>query len=239
MKEYFGDRAKVYKQTFGKRVQLIPALDRALPRVGGKLLDIGCGNGNFGVIAERKGYDYHGIDISEDMICRAKEEFPNGKYKVASANDFSKLYKEHFDVVLMSMLFPSIDNKNDIVHALSEARAVLKPGGLVVLGVAHPAFDAYMQSFLGLRDDVVSNFTSYFESGNTFEVHKTMNGESFVYRDFHWTLSDYFSFIEKADLEVCVLDECQVDDKVVGNKEVDPKKRRIPTYLVLVCSSKS
>ena len=240
MEEYFGDSAKVYKQTRGKRAQLIPALKRALPHVThGTLLDVGCGDANFGNTAREMGYDYYGVDISEDMIRCAKEEFPQGKHEVASATDFARLYKDHFDVVLMSMLFPSMNNLNDIIRALSEAKSVLAPGGLVVLGVAHPAFDGYMQSFLSLRDDVVGECTSYFTSGDAFEVHKANEGEPFVYRDFHWTLSDYVSSIHEAGLEIQAIDECPVDDEALGADTINPIKRAVPTYLVLVCSVKS
>jgi hypothetical protein len=64
MKEYFGENATKYKQTKGK---------------------------NF-LLANKKGYRYFGIDISKEMIERARRDFPEGEYQVGRAEDLAKKY---------------------------------------------------------------------------------------------------------------------------------------------------
>lgn len=114
MKEYFGSSANLYHQTSGKQNILIPAILRHIPQTKKfqkKLLDVACGNADFNPLVRKKGYVYVGLDISSDMIGRAKKDFPEGEYVVAPATDFTKKIKDEFYVILISMLFPAFSEK--------------------------------------------------------------------------------------------------------------------------------
>lgn len=241
MQEYFGNSAKLFKQTGGKRYLLNPATERNIPQVTDssyKLLDLGCGNGYFFGLAKDKGYQYYGLDISETMIERAKTEYPEGKYLVASATEFSTHYQEKFDVILPIMLYPAFSNKADIQKSLSECKAVLKEGGVVLVGVSHPAYDQYMQKGVLGKEGVETDFQGYFKSGQKMLVSHNFDGGVMTFEDYHWTIQDYVDCIAQAGLSVVGFDECPPGPEVQKeDPEFFEKRTKFPTYLLLVCQN--
>ncbi len=117
----------------GKFVQpMYEALVRELRKLkGGKLLDVGCGNGNlFGLLKEEE-YQLYGIDLSENMIAAAKAEYSG--CAVLHVADAEKLPFESdmFDVLVCNASFHHY-TKPDIV--LDEMNRVTKNGGKLLIG---------------------------------------------------------------------------------------------------------
>lgn len=124
-------------QDFAKKREFIPAEIWDLAKYvlpGEKVLDSGCGNGRFFEVLKEKGVDYFGIDISEELIKIAKQNYPQAKFEVANslnlpfpANFFDKIFS-------LSVLhhFPS---KFFRLQYLKEIRRVLKLEGLLILRV--------------------------------------------------------------------------------------------------------
>jgi len=72
--------------------------DKIKPHLKGKsVLDLGCGQGRFVPIF--KGMDYLGIDISKDMIKRAKKKYKNKIFSVVDINDI------HSNIFLVNTIF--------------------------------------------------------------------------------------------------------------------------------------
>ncbi len=91
------------------------------------VLDIGCGTGRFMDFAT------HGIDISDEMLKRAKEKFPG---KVFTHADAERLPFEdgYFDKVLCMHVLMHLP-KQKMEHILGEAHRVLKQHGSFVFDV--------------------------------------------------------------------------------------------------------
>lgn len=241
MKKYIGETAMSYSQTRGKMGLLIPALKRVIPKTiknEASLLDIACGIGDLSTIALEKGYQYFGLDISEDMIKRAAQEYPSNNYAISSSTNFAPKYKQKFDLVLISMLFTDLGNKEDIYKTLNECKKVLKKDGIIVIGTVHPSFDRYMQAgVLGRKGDKVE-FKNYYSSGDKFYIQHAFNEKPYVFEDHHWTLTDYMDCIKKAGLSVTDIDECPPDEKTQGlDKDFFIERRKFPTYIVLICKT--
>ena len=67
------------------------------------VLDIGCAQGGFASIMSEnlKSYRYTGVDISEDMIAKAKLRHPEQRFICSPEGDLSQLDGETFDLVLV------------------------------------------------------------------------------------------------------------------------------------------
>ncbi len=100
---------------------------------GSLILDLGCGPGRDAKIFTQKEYDVTGIDLSENMIEKAKERVKNVKFKVM---DIKKLEFEdnHFDAVWASACLLHIPKK-DINTTLKEIFRVLKKGGILFISL--------------------------------------------------------------------------------------------------------
>jgi len=98
-----------------------------------KILEIGCGTGNYTKILHRKGYEITGLDISENMLKIAKKkcacDFLFGDIRDVSIND-------KFDAcIAMFSVMGYITENSDIVKALSNIHRHLDPNGLFVFDV--------------------------------------------------------------------------------------------------------
>lgn len=100
-----------------------------------KILDIGCGVGFFTVLLGKDGYDVTGIDLTQEMINKAKILIElNGPYRKelkAVAMDAEKLSfpDESFDVIVTRNLTWTLPHP---VEAYKEWFRVLKKGGILL-----------------------------------------------------------------------------------------------------------
>jgi len=119
------------------------------PVPGGRLLDIGCGAGEFLYLArERYGYQVAGVDFNEEAVHLARtlygiENVVCGSWPAAA----EAVAQGAFDRVTM---FHVVEHLEDPVKAIRAAVTALRPGGL--LAVAVPALQRRPALFAGLRD---------------------------------------------------------------------------------------
>lgn len=96
---------------------------------GTRLLDVGCGGGEFCVLAAGRGAVVSGIDSGEGMVEIARRRLPEADLRVGGAE---RLPWEAggFDVVTA---FNSLQFADDFAQALGEMRRVAEPGGLAAV----------------------------------------------------------------------------------------------------------
>ncbi len=136
-KEYFdsiaGDWKRQYSRDsfnyvfFGARKEAVLSM---IPPARGRVLDIGCGSGEFVSPLLSKGYEYYGIDISSGMIAECRKRFPSGNArfleKAVEDMDFPDSF---FDAVIC---VGTLEYVRDDMGALRRIRKTMKPGAVAV-----------------------------------------------------------------------------------------------------------
>jgi radical SAM superfamily enzyme YgiQ (UPF0313 family)/2-polyprenyl-3-methyl-5-hydroxy-6-metoxy-1,4-benzoquinol methylase len=107
--------------------------EAALDRLGqattpGKLLDVGCAKGLFLHLAQKRGWQPYGVEISRPAAAFARQEF--GLEVFNGTLEQAQFPPESFDVV---SLWDLIEHLDDPFGFLREAARVLKPGGIIVI----------------------------------------------------------------------------------------------------------
>lgn len=94
-----------------------------------RVLDVGCGSGEFCRLAAARGAEVSGIDAAEGMIELARRSVPDGDLRVG-ALEILPWPNDSFDVVTG---FNAFQFAADLVAALAEARRVASRGGRVAI----------------------------------------------------------------------------------------------------------
>jgi glycosyltransferase involved in cell wall biosynthesis/2-polyprenyl-3-methyl-5-hydroxy-6-metoxy-1,4-benzoquinol methylase len=103
----------------------------------GRLLEIGCGDGDFLVSSEAEGWQVTGIEYSADACGKANQRLKNGKVFCGELQS-AHLETEQFDLCVISDV---IEHVRSPVDFLKEIHRVLKPGG--TLFIATPSTDSW------------------------------------------------------------------------------------------------
>jgi len=178
-----------------------PATLSLLPDVKGKkVLDAGCGPGEYTSWLLDRGAVVTAVDYSDEMLRIAKEK-AGGKAKIVKANlnetlDF--LNNEEFDIIVSSMVVHYI---KDLLSLFSEFNRILKTGGVLVFSTGHP-----------LTDYILHPDGNYFE---TELIVDRWRGYSVDMPSYRRSLSELFNVLKQTDfridelLEPQPLEECK------------------------------
>jgi S-adenosylmethionine-dependent methyltransferase len=102
----------------------------------GRVLDCGGGPGRYALWLAGRGYDVTLFDLSTDCLAIARTEAKNAALTIAyehgTATDLSRFPDASFDVVLLMGPLYHLQTVAERQQALSEARRVLRDGGMLV-----------------------------------------------------------------------------------------------------------
>ena len=121
-------------------------VDRLSP--GARVLDVGCGTGvpTAGMLVE-SGLVVVGVDVSTEMLALARRNVPAGRFV---AMDLLQLDDSlgTFDAVVAFFSLLML-RRSEIPMVLRKIRSVLRPGGLVAIGMVEGDLDYAPLTFLG------------------------------------------------------------------------------------------
>jgi SAM-dependent methyltransferase len=134
--ELWGERARDWADVMeGWNGWGVPAYRHVLERVPvgreSRVLDVGCGAGRFCRIAADRGARVSGLDATPALVEIARERVPDGDFRIGDMEELPWA-DESFDLVTG---FNSFFIAASMVNALTEARRVVRPGGLVAMTV--------------------------------------------------------------------------------------------------------
>jgi len=100
----------------------------------GALLDVGCGTGAYAVGLAERGWDVTGVDLSEDMLRRARDK---GIHTVRADATSLPFPDASFDAAISVFTHTDVD---DFARVVREVVRVLRPGAPFVYVGVHPCF---------------------------------------------------------------------------------------------------
>lgn len=106
-------------------------LDACGVQAGAYVLDAGCGSGAASKCAALRGAKVAGLDAAEGMIERARQQVPDGDFRVGDLEELP-FNDDAFDAVVASDSVQFTENK---LAAISEMARVCKPEGTVVIAL--------------------------------------------------------------------------------------------------------
>lgn len=116
------DKKHDFVAEYGKGLlEFIPENDKQT------ILDLGCGTGTLTVQLSGLCNKVVGVDSSQNMVDKAKEQFENIEFRVCDA--LALPFEKEFDVVFSNAVFHWISNHNALLKNIYK---VLKPQGLLV-----------------------------------------------------------------------------------------------------------
>ena len=125
------------ERNFARMTEALDRLERDFPKPPARVLELGCGNGMSScLLMAQKGYEVHGVDISETAIAWAEERFTesalSGSFRQGNVCAMPFFAERSFDVVIDGSCLHCLIG-NDRTRCLGEVRRILKAGGLFVV----------------------------------------------------------------------------------------------------------
>lgn len=175
-KRHFNETASDYSNSNdGKFVQpMYEALVKEINRTpGGKLLDVGCGNGMLFTLLSEEQYEMFGIDFSENMITEAEKACGDkASFCVADAEKLP-FDGDTFDMITCNASFHHYIHPDTV---LMEMNRVLKPGGMLIIG--DPYIPAFVRPLMNVLTKLSNEGDYHFYGMKEMKKHFLKNGFS-------------------------------------------------------------
>jgi ubiquinone/menaquinone biosynthesis C-methylase UbiE len=166
---------------------------------GKKAIDFGCGTGRSTRFLRRLGFDAVGVDISEDMLKRAREADCEGDYRLIEEGDFSKFADDAYDLVLSAFTFDNVPTMEKKVRNFREIRRLLKSEGKIVNLVSSPEIYTHEWASFSTKDFPENKWA---KSGDKVRIIQTDLDDKRPVEDVVWTDESYKEVYKRAGLDL-------------------------------------
>ncbi len=161
---------------------------------GRKAIDFGCGTGRSTRFLQTIGFAAIGVDISADMIRKAREMDPRGDYHLIPDGVLSQFEKGSYDLVLSAFTFDNIPTLEKKVGLFAELGSLLSHEGRIVSLVSSPEIYIHVST-----KDFPGNRLA--RSGDKVKIIMTDVEDKRPVEDVLWTDESYQEVYHKAGLE--------------------------------------
>ncbi len=195
---------------------------------GEQILDLGCGDGIFGLDLLRAGCQtYVGLEASQNMVQTAQQNLQGtaaGQIVHAKIEDW-EYPPERFDLVISRLALHYVAN---LAEAFRNVNNTLRLDGRFVFSIVHPVITSCdrSQENSGIRQDWIVD--DYFVPGSR-QV-RFMN--EFV-EQYHRPLEDIFKSLQEANFIIEQLRESRPRPENFTDEKLYERRRRIPLFLFL------
>ncbi|GAQ17273.1 biotin biosynthesis protein BioC [Oceanobacillus picturae] len=206
-----------------------PALMRFIGDVkGSEILDLGCGDGLFGLdLLEAGCKGYEAVDGSDKMVEAARENLSNESASIHHAPlENWNFPTNRYDLITSRLVFHYIEDLSGIFERIYQA---LRADGRFIFSVQHPVLTASKHEALeGKRTSW--NVDHYFDLDG--RVEKWIDKEVVKY---HRTIEEYFRLLTEAGFQIKNLSECPPERENFKTEEEFERRKRIPLFLLFSC----
>ena len=189
------------------------------------ILDLGCGDGVFGLELIEAGCEYYlGIDASETMVEAAKKNMGNRPGEIIQSMIEAWAFPQNqFDLVVSRLTLHYIENLD---YVFAKVHAALKQDGRFVFSIVHPVITSSDKSRLpgSSRQDWIVD--DYFSPGSR----KVVLGEDDV-TQFHRTIEDLYVGLQQAGFRIEHLRESKPRRENFEDEALFQRRNRIPLFL--------
>lgn len=164
------DRTSYFSPITAKRYEEL--LEQWEPyRKTGRLLDVGCGNGFFLEIAQQKGWDVYGIEVSADAVQICKDK----NLSVFNGTIEEYTNEVEFDIIVSIEVIEHLSYPKSFVDKIN---SLLRTGGLAY--ITTPNFNAVLRYRLKEQYDIIDfpNHLSYFTPKTIQQLFRTSGFET-------------------------------------------------------------
>lgn len=162
-------------------------------------LDFGCGTGRSTRFLRKIGFSVIGVDISSDMLKKARELDPEGDYRLIEEGDFSEFKGGVFDLVLSVFTFDNIPTMEQKVTNFKALGSLLKSEGKIVSVVSSPEIYVHEWASFSTRDFPENKHA---RSGDTVKIIQKDIEDKRPVVDVVWMDESYREVYEKSGLEL-------------------------------------
>jgi len=166
---------------------------------GKSALDFGCGSGRSTRFLQKLGFRVVGIDISEEMVKRARMKDSKGDYRVIREGDFSQLKSDSLDLILSAFAFDNIPTMEKKVMNLRGLRNLLRSDGRLINLVSSPEVYTHEWASFSTKD-----FTDNMDagSGDIVRIVQKDIGDNRPVEDVLWTDGSYRETYRRARVQI-------------------------------------
>jgi len=166
---------------------------------GRKAIDFGCGAGRSTRFLQKLGFSAVGVDISQDMIKKAREIDPKGDYRFIQECDFNQFKDDTYDLALSVFTFDNIPTMKKKVKNFTGLRRLLNSEGRLVSVVSSP--EIYVNEWASFSTkDYPQN--KHAKSGDKVKIIQTDIEDERPVEDVVWTDEYYQDTYRRAGLEI-------------------------------------
>jgi ubiquinone/menaquinone biosynthesis C-methylase UbiE len=166
---------------------------------GAKALDFGCGTGRSTRFLRKLGFETVGIDISDNMIKKARQFDPGGDYRLVTDGSVGEFGEADYDLVLSAFTFDNIPTESKKVALFRALASVLERNGIMINLVSSP--DIYINEWASFTTkDFPENRQA--KSGDVVRIIMKDVEDRRPVEDIIWTDDAYRDVYRQAGLEV-------------------------------------
>jgi SAM-dependent methyltransferase len=166
---------------------------------GRAALDFGCGTGRSTRFLQQLGFDVVGVDISPQMLSKARGIDPKGDYRLIPDDDMTGLPQGSFSLVLSAFTFDNIPGKENKIRLFRDLRALLPADGAIVSIVSSP--DIYLHEWASFSTKEFPE-NRHAKPGDPVKIITTELADTTPALDVLWPDESYGDVYARAELRV-------------------------------------